>query len=164
MQTEHLFVIEAAWDIRVKFCASKTGLTPSPPPPPTNPSPPPHTHGNNFPTDRSKAVPLLLFFFVCASVVSYVALVLSLFEPHLFFFWCLGRAVLRDWGISWISSHICFVLLSVITKTCLYKIDPLKPHFYIVKLGFTGVYIIFLISSQKHILWVLVINASARRF
>ena len=31
-----------------------------------------------------------------------------------------------------------------ITKTCLYNFDPLKPHFYIVKLGFTGVYIIFL--------------------
>ena len=30
-----------------------------------------------------------------------------------------------------------------ITKTCLYNFDPLKPHFYIVKLGFTGVYIIF---------------------
>ena len=29
-------------------------------------------------------------------------------------------------------------------KTYLYKFDPLKPHFYIVKLGFTGVYIIFL--------------------
>ena len=31
----------------------------------------------------------------------------------------------------------------LITKTCLYNVDPLKPHFYIVKLGFTGVYIIF---------------------
>ena len=31
-----------------------------------------------------------------------------------------------------------------ITKTCLYNFDSLKPHFYIVKLGFTGVYIIFL--------------------
>ena len=40
-----------------------------------------------------------------------------------------------------------------ITKTCLYNFDPLKPHFYIVKLGFTGVYIIFLISAQKHRLW-----------
>ena len=29
-------------------------------------------------------------------------------------------------------------------KTYLYNLDPLKPHFYIVKLGFTGVYIIFL--------------------
>ena len=36
-----------------------------------------------------------------------------------------------------------------ITKTCLYNSDPLKPHFYIVKLGFTGVYIIFLISGQN---------------
>ena len=37
-----------------------------------------------------------------------------------------------------------------ITKTCLYNINPLKPHFYMVNLGFTGVYIICLISAQKH--------------
>ena len=37
-----------------------------------------------------------------------------------------------------------------ITKTSLYNFDPLKPYFYIVKLGCTGVYIIFLISAQKH--------------
>ena len=36
-----------------------------------------------------------------------------------------------------------------IMKTYLYDFDPLKPHFYIVKLGFTGVYIIFLISAQN---------------
>ena len=42
-----------------------------------------------------------------------------------------------------------------ITKTCLYNFDTIKPHFYIVKLGFTGVYIIFLIFAQKHRLWVL---------
>ena len=30
-----------------------------------------------------------------------------------------------------------------ITKTCLYNFDLLKPHFYIVKLRFTGAYIIF---------------------
>ena len=36
-----------------------------------------------------------------------------------------------------------------ITKTRLYNFDPLKPHFYTVKLGFTGVYIIFLISAKK---------------
>ena len=45
--------------------------------------------------------------------------------------------------------------LVCITKTCLYNFDPLKPHFYIVKLGFTGVCIIFLISAQKHRLCVL---------
>ena len=32
-------------------------------------------------------------FFVCVSTVSYVAFVLSLFVPHLSFFWCLGNAV-----------------------------------------------------------------------
>ena len=36
-----------------------------------------------------------------------------------------------------------------ITKTRLYNFDPLKPQFFIVKLGFTGVYIIFLISTQN---------------
>ena len=36
-----------------------------------------------------------------------------------------------------------------IMKTYLYNFDPLKPHFYIVKLGFRGVYIIFLISAQN---------------
>ena len=51
-----------------------------------------------------------------------------------------------------------------ITKRRLYNFDPLKPHFYIVKLGFTGVYIIFLISAQKHRLWVLVRTASLRQF
>ena len=36
-----------------------------------------------------------------------------------------------------------------ITKTCLYNFDPIRPHFYIVKLGLTGMYIIFLISTQN---------------
>ena len=33
--------------------------------------------------------------------------------------------------------------------THVYNFDPLKPHFYIVKLGFAGVQIIFLISAQN---------------
>ena len=36
-----------------------------------------------------------------------------------------------------------------ITKTYLYNFDSLKPHFYIVKLGFAGVQVIFLISAQN---------------
>ena len=36
-----------------------------------------------------------------------------------------------------------------VTKTCLYNFDLLKPHFYIVKLGFAGVYVTFLISAQN---------------
>ena len=65
------------------------------------------------------------------------------------------------------STHkICFraKITKIITKTRLYNFDPLKPHFYIVKLGFTGVYIIFLISVQKQRLWVLVRTTSLRQF
>ena len=36
-----------------------------------------------------------------------------------------------------------------ITKTYHYNFDPVKPHFYIVKLGFAGVYIIYLISAPN---------------
>ena len=43
------------------------------------------------------------------------------------------------------SNKILFI--QVHRQTCLYNFDPLKPHFYVVKLGFTGVYIIFLISA-----------------
>ena len=51
-----------------------------------------------------------------------------------------------------------------ITQTYIYNFDSIKPHFYTVKLGFSGVYIIFLISAQIHRLWVLVRTASTRRF
>ena len=37
-----------------------------------------------------------------------------------------------------------------ITKTCLYNFDPLKPNFYIVKLGFTG-YTLFFLFLLKNI-------------
>ena len=37
-----------------------------------------------------------------------------------------------------------------IPKARLYSFDPLKHLFYTVKLGFTGVYINFLISAPKH--------------
>ena len=42
-------------------------------------------------------------------------------------------------------------VLARITKTYLYNVDPLKPHFYIKKkkLGFTGVYSKFLIFTQN---------------
>ena len=47
--------------------------------------------------------------------------------------------------VTFALTHFSHEIIKIITKTCLYKFDPLKPHFYIVKLGFTGVYIIFLI-------------------
>ena len=42
----------------------------------------------------------LQFFFVGVSVVLHVEFVLSLFRPHLSFFWYLVRAMFRDCGIS----------------------------------------------------------------
>ena len=45
-------------------------------------------------------------------------------------------------------------LATFIMKTRLHNFDPLKPHFYIVKLGFTGVSIVFLISAQKQIVGI----------
>ena len=53
-------------------------------------------------------------------------------------------------------------MLDVISKTRLFNFDPLKPHFYIITLGFTGAYIIFLISAQKHRLWVPTIYVLSR--
>ena len=67
-------------------------------------------------------------------------------------------------GQSW--SFLYFFLRSGFKSPIkyLYNSDPLKPRFYIVKLGFTGVYIIFLISAQNHTLWVPVRTAPTRRF
>ena len=53
---------------------------------------------------------------------------------------------IHDETKQWLADQ---AVMQPITKTCLYNFDPLNPHFYIVKLGFTGVYIIFLISAQN---------------
>ena len=45
------------------------------------------------------------------------------------------------WSVTTIKS--LFPMFHHITKTRQYIFDPLKPHFYIINLGFTGVYIIF---------------------
>ena len=54
----------------------------------------------------------------------------------------------------------------IITKTCLpvYNFDPLKPHFYLVKLGFTGYTFFFLIFAWKDRLWVLLRTTLLRQF
>ena len=59
-----------------------------------------------------------------------------------------GRNFLRR-GVDGVDL-IKLLYLLYITKTWLYKFDPLKPLFNRVKLGFTDVYIIFLTSAQKH--------------
>ena len=90
-------------DLRARFCKCKTDLTPIPHNPTLTPI-------NSFPTGHSKTVPLLQFFFVCASVVSYVAFVLSLFVPHLSFFWNLGKAGLPDCSVFW-NLHLRYIFI-----------------------------------------------------
>ena len=46
---------------------------------------------------------------------------------------------------------ISLCLRLIIMKTNLYNFDPLKPHFYVVKLGFTVVYILFFLFLLKNI-------------
>ena len=62
---------------------------------------------------------------------------------------CAGRSE------SSLGTHACFrkscglAQIDYITKTYLYNFDPLKPHFYIVKLGFTGytLFSLFLLNN-----------------
>ena len=44
------------------------------------------------------------------TLFSYVAFVLSSFAPHVFVLWSLGKVVLRDHGIPWVSSGILYIL------------------------------------------------------
>ena len=47
--------------------------------------------------------------------------------------------------IDFFSANLC----KMIRITCLCDVNPILPHFYIVKLGFTGVYLFFLILIQN---------------
>ena len=50
----------------------------------------------------------------------------------------------KTWIINFLGAAEAYI-----TKTRLYNFDPLKLHFYIVKLGLIEVSIIVLISAQK---------------
>ena len=53
--------------------------------------------------------------------------------------------------IVWKTVVLVLLVLCGITKTCLYNFDPLKSHFYIVKLGFTGGRHYFAYFAKKNI-------------
>ena len=89
---------------------------------------------SSFPTEFPKVVPLLLFLFVFASVVSYVAFVLSLFVHHRSFFWCLGRGVLCDTTRakpvvkSCVPHPIRFDILNNYALKCVILVSTLDSH------------------------------------
>ena len=53
------------------------------------------------------------------------------------------------WSRRFMLYFVLPSLLFTIMKTSSSNVYPLTPHFYIVKLGFTGVYIIFLFLLQN---------------
>ena len=61
-------------------------------------------------------------------------------------------------NIFQLSSNMHLISSSV---TCMCNLDPIAAKFYTVKLGFIGIYIIFLISALKQKLWVLVRTATS---
>ena len=55
---------------------------------------------------------------------------------------------LGDWeGLRFVIKALPGLFL--LPFLCLYNFDPLKPHLYMIKLGFTGVYIIFLVLLKS---------------
>ena len=48
-----------------------------------------------------------------------------------------------------IGRHVKINYHQYIRKTCPCNVDPLKPHFYIAKLGYAGVYLFFLFLLQN---------------
>ena len=91
---------------------------------------------------KIKTIIIIIIIIIVKSEVAFCGLWsgLTLFAPA-----CLSGYFGMRTAKTQTSLHI------LITKTYLYNFDPLKPHFYIVKLGFTGIYIIFLIFAQNHI-------------
>ena len=59
------------------------------------------------------------------------------------------RKTLTAWMLKMFQVFIVCTCQNIM-KTCLYNFDPLKPHFYIVKLGFTG-YTLFFLFLLKNI-------------
>ena len=70
-------------------------------------------------------------------IESIAVLLLSMVSGHV-----ISNFIINHYFLHWRYSST--KQQKITTKTCLYNFDPLKPHFYIVKLGFTGVYIFFL--------------------
>ena len=98
-----------------------------------------------FPFSHSMTYKALDKWFIKISILSYFPAkthVVSTYQKFLrgALCWVLRICLPKKWAK---------LLTNLITKTRLCSFELLKPHFYIVKLGFTGVDIIFLISAQN---------------
>ena len=100
-------------------------------------------------------------------VVLYVSYnnILAVYQRHCLFsvvqsnsyIQCLDHSHIHTSFSAWQSENPAFCVKQEVAHPYMFTsrkhayiiLTPLKPHFYIVKLGFTGVYIIFLISAQN---------------
>ena len=64
--------------------------------------------------------------------------------------------------INLFNNHV--LIVAPVTFAPAGAMTPSAEFLYIVKLGFTGVYIIFVIPARKHRLWVLIRTTSPRQF
>ena len=152
--------------LRAWFCACKASCSPTSASPDPAPSP---LSNSSFSTDRSKAIPLLQFSFVCVSMVSYVAFCVVHICSSLSFFWCLGRSVLCDENFLGISLIFFFLNMA----DTLPSVSTLRKHAYSNTLkilppkngNFSDKkFWYFSYFCSKHRLSVLVRTASSRRF
>ena len=85
---------------------------------------------------------LLSFFCPVSCIIGFSGPHLALWSP------CRGRG---SWTLCF--SSVCGLYTVSSRKHTYIILTPLKPHYYIVKLGFTGVYIMFLIAAQNIDCW-----------
>ena len=57
--------------------------------------------------------------------------------------------MLRNLGLHMAAMNNWIIPNAFIRKTCPCNIYPLEPHFYIAKLGYAGVYLLFLFLLQN---------------
>ena len=83
----------------------------------------------------------------CFTLLCRMACLLTVMICLLFLLGVIGRL----WHVFMvISGHLLYYFQALSRKHTYIILIPLNPHFYIVKLGSTGVYIISFISAQKH--------------
>ena len=64
-----------------------------------------------------------LYRLVFVMVGVFICDVLSLFVPHFLLFWCIGTAVFRDCGVSWVFLLIYFNVIYFSKTFCITSAD-----------------------------------------
>ena len=87
---------------------------------------------------------------------------IPLFSKYMSYLSLFSQSIVLSTTVFTIYCPVYHCFHNISWKHAYMILTPCKPHFYKVKLGFTGVYIIFLISAWKHRLWVPTIYVLSR--